>query len=87
VHGMSARTSNMSNWFSHGVHAPPQTKTDAQQLFGLPATEEVLEKFGCTLVQMYSCRHNAFTGPREVRWGRPATFNVAVCTAASCNIC
>lgn len=46
----------------------PQAQSDAQQLFGLPHTEEVLEKFTCTLVQTYSCRHNAFTGPREVQY-------------------
>lgn len=43
-----------------------QAKSDAQQLFGLPATEETLETFSCALVQTYSCRHNAFTGPKEV---------------------
>jgi hypothetical protein len=43
-----------------------QVKSHAQQLFGLPATEETLETFSCSLVQSYSCRHNAFTGPKEV---------------------
>lgn len=44
----------------------PQVESDAQQLFGLPAAEETLETFSCSLVQSYSCRHNAFTGPKEV---------------------
>ena len=34
--------------------------------FALPPTEELLEKFSCTLVQSYSCTNNYFTTPRQV---------------------
>lgn len=45
-----------------GLQAP----SDAQ-LFGLPATEAVLEAFErCSLVQTYTCTHNNYTPDREV---------------------
>ena len=37
-----------------------------QAFFGLPDSEELLEKFQCTLVQSYACTNNHFTTPRLV---------------------
>ncbi len=43
-----------------------QSKSEVQAFFGLPDSEELLEKFQCTLVQSYACTNNHFTTPRLV---------------------
>ena len=43
-----------------------QSKPEVQAFFGLPDSEELLEKFQCTLVQSYACTNNHFTTPRLV---------------------
>lgn len=43
-----------------------QSKSELQAFFALPPTEELLEKFGCTLLQSYGCINNHFTTPRQV---------------------
>ena len=48
-------------------HARAQSKSEVQAFFGLPDSEELLEKFQCTLVQTYACTNNHFTTPRLVR--------------------
>lgn len=44
-----------------------QSKSELQTCFALPATEQLLERFVCTLVQSYKCSNNHFTTPRQVR--------------------
>lgn len=37
-----------------------------QDMFGLPETEELMEKFPCTLIQTLECGHNPFSKPQQV---------------------
>jgi len=61
-------TSSLSPEAPSRQTAASQVQSDAQ-LFGLPATEAVLEAFArCTLVQTYTCTHNNYTPDREVGW-------------------
>ncbi len=60
------------------VPSPPaQSKPEVQAFFGLPDSEELLEKFQCTLVQSYACTNNHFTTPRLV--GAAPPHPVAAC--------
>jgi len=43
-----------------------QGSGEVQQLFGLPESEELMEKFSCTLLQTVECRHNTFSKPQQV---------------------
>jgi len=45
----------------------PQGSGEVQQLFGLPESEELMEKFSCTLLQTVECRHNTFSKPQQVK--------------------
>lgn len=45
----------------------PQGSGEVQQLFGLPESEELMEKFTCTLLQSFECPHNTFSKPQQVR--------------------
>eukprot|EP00884_Botryococcus_braunii_P020921 jgi/Botrbrau1/7512/Bobra.0019s0003.1 len=40
--------------------------SEVQSLFGLSDTEELMDSFGCSIVQSFTCAHNSFTPTREV---------------------
>lgn len=71
---------DVSNWWAAldpGLAQPPessenparspQSSSEVQELFGLPESEELMEKFNCTLLQTMECQHNPFSKPQQVR--------------------
>ena len=62
-----------------------QSKPEVQAFFGLPDSEELLEKFQCTLVQSYACTNNHFTTPRLVRAAPPTSGPMGA--GAHCRTC
>lgn len=54
-----------------------QESSEVQDLFGLSEDEELLERFGCSLVQTMECRHNPFSKPQQVM-GRRACHSSKV---------
>ena len=58
-----------------------QAGTEIQRHFGFAATEELMEEFPCTLVQVAQCTHNPFThymlvGPASSAHDCEVVFNV-----------
>lgn len=45
-----------------------QEGNEVQDLFGLPETEELMDKFPCNLVQTLECQHNNFSKSQQVNY-------------------
>ena len=48
------------------MHGIMQANSELTELFELEATEELLERFACALLQTYTCQHNDFTPEQQV---------------------